>query len=303
MEKLSRKDYYKYLDPSVISRIGSLEMRARYIVEGFLLGLHKSPYHGFSIEFSQYRQYMQGDSLKDIDWKIYGKTDRYYVKQYEEETNLRCHILLDSSKSMSYMSGGSVTKHEYGKMLAASLSLFMTNQNDAVGLVTYDESISSYLPPRASRIFLNEILSTLLKTSPDKGTNTSGALNSIAERMRKRGLVVIISDFFEEPEKLIAALRKFTFTKNEVIVFQVLDPAELGFTFDRDAIFKDMETGDEITTLPYQIRKSYMEAFDTFLEKMKGECLKYGIDYNLINTSQPFDVALRAFLKKRMKAG
>ncbi len=303
MEKLSPKDYYRYLDPSVISRIGSLEMRARYIVEGFLLGLHKSPYHGFSIEFSQYRQYMQGDSLKDIDWKIYGKTDRYYVKQYEEETNLRCHILLDSSKSMSFINSGSVTKHEYGKMLAASLSLFMVNQKDAVGLVTYDEGINSYLPPGVSKIFLNEILSTLLNTSPEKGTDTSSALSSIAERMRKRGLVVIISDFFEDPEKLISALRKFTFTKNEVIVFQVLDPAELGFTFDRDAIFRDMETGEEITTLPYQIRKAYKDSFDSFLEKMKRECLKYGIDYNLINTAQPFDVALRAFLKKRIKAG
>ena len=301
METQEQIEFKKFLDPSVISKISSLELRARFIVEGFLLGLHKSPYHGFSIEFSQHRPYMQGDSPKDIDWKVYGKSDRFYVKQYEEETNLKSYILLDVSKSMTYASGGRISKLDYASQLAASLSYLMLKQKDAVSLSVYADQIKKYLPPNSSRIYLKEIISVLSKIIPDSNTNTSFCLNQISDKITKRGLVVIISDFFDDPAKVISAVKKFRFYKNEVIVFQILDPAERNFSFQKDAIFKDLESGEEITTQPYQIQKSYQDAMVTFLNKIKSECLRNGVEYNLIDTSTPFDKALFTYLQKRSK--
>ena len=301
METQEQIEFKKFLDPSVISKISSLELRARFIVEGFLLGLHKSPYHGFSIEFSQHRPYMQGDSPKDIDWKVYGKSDRFYVKQYEEETNLKSYILLDVSKSMTYASGGRISKLDYASQLAASLSYLMLKQKDAVSLSVYADQIKKYLPPNSSRIYLKEIISVLSKIIPDSNTNTSFCLNQISDKITKRGLVVIISDFFDDPAKVISAVKKFRFYKNEVIVFQILDSAERNFSFQKDAIFKDLESGEEITTQPYQIQKSYQDAMVTFLNKIKSECLRNGVEYNLIDTSTPFDKALFTYLQKRSK--
>ncbi len=301
METREQIEIKKFLDPSVISKISSLELRARLIVEGFLLGLHKSPYHGFSIEFSQHRPYMQGDSPKDIDWKVYGKSDRFYVKQYEEETNLKSYILLDVSKSMIYASSGRISKLEYASQLAASLSYLMIKQKDAVSLSIYSDQIKKYLPPNSSRIYLKEIISVLAKIVPDANTNTSFCLNQISDKITKRGLVVIISDLFDDPAKVIGAIKKFRFYKNEVIVFQILDSAERNFSFQKDAIFKDLETGEEITTQPYQIQKSYRDAMETFLHKIKSECLRNGVEYNLIDTSTPFDKALFTYLQKRSR--
>ncbi|MDP3149753.1 MAG: DUF58 domain-containing protein [Ignavibacteria bacterium] len=301
METQEQIEFKKFLDPSVISKISSLELRARLIVEGFLLGLHKSPYHGFSIEFSQHRPYMQGDSPKDIDWKVYGKSDRFYVKQYEEETNLKSYILLDVSKSMTYASSGRISKLEYASQLAASLSYLMLKQKDAVSLSVYADQIKKYLPPNSSRIYLKEIISVLAKIIPETETNTSFCLNQISDKITKRGLVVIISDLFDDPAKVISAVKKFRFYKNEVIVFQLLDPAERNFSFQKDAIFKDLETGEEITTQPYQIQKSYRDAMETFLNKIKSECLRNGVEYNLIDTSTPFDKALFTYLQKRSR--
>lgn len=301
METQEQIEIKKFLNPSVISKISSLELRARLIVEGFLLGLHKSPYHGFSIEFSQHRPYMQGDSPKDIDWKVYGKSDRFYVKQYEEETNLKSYILLDVSKSMTFASEGRIPKLEYASQLAASLSYLMIKQKDAVSLSVYADQIKKYLPPNSSRIYLKEIISVLSKIVPETETNTSFCLNQISDKITKRGLVVIISDLFDDPVKVINAVKKFRFYKNEVIVFQILDPAERNFSFQKDAIFKDLETGEEITTQPYQIQKSYRDAMETFLNKIKSECLRNGVEYNLIDTSTPFDKALFTYLQKRSR--
>ena len=250
---ISPNDYKKYLDPSVISKISSLELKARLIVEGFLLGLHRSPYHGFSIEFSQHRPYMPGDAPKDIDWKVYGKTDRFFVKQYEEETNLKCNILLDTSKSMSYSSKGNISKLEYASYLVASLSYLMIKQKDAVGLTLYSEQINKTLTPKASNSYLKEILFALNSVEPAGKTETANCLSGIAESIKRRGLVIIISDFFDEPDKVLSALKHFRFKKNEVIVFHILDPLELNFAFDRDSIFIDMETAEEMTTQPRQI--------------------------------------------------
>jgi len=292
-------DYRKYLDPSVITRLNSLELKARFIVEGFMVGLHRSPFHGFSVEFSEHRPYMQGDNLRDVDWKVYGKTERYVIKQYEEETNLKSYILLDSSKSMAYASEGNVTKLEYASMLVAALSYMMVKQQDAVGLSLYAEKITKYLPPKATRSYLQEILKSIASAEASDKTNTSASLNEIAEKIKRRGLVIVVSDFFDDIDSILSALKHFRYNKNEVIVFQVLDPLERSFAFGADAVFKDMETMDEITTQPYQLQKAYREAMDEFIGKLKTECLNAGIDYNLIETSTPFDKALYAYIQKR----
>ncbi len=295
------QDYRKYLNPSVISKLNSLELRARLVVEGFMVGLHRSPYHGFSVEFSEHRPYMQGDDLKDIDWKVYGKTEKFFIKQYEEETNLKSYILLDTSRSMSYFSEGNLSKLEYASTLVAGLSYLMLRQQDAVGLSLYSEKIDRYLPPKASKIYLREILKNLSEAKASNKTNTASSLHSIAEKIKRRGLVIIVSDLFDDINSVLSALKHFRYKKNEVIVFQVLDPRERNFAFGSDAIFKDMETEDEITTQPYQIQKAYKEAMIEFVSRIKTECLNSNIDYNLIETSMPFDKALFSYIQKRAK--
>ncbi len=295
------QDYRKYLNPSVISKLNSLELRARLVVEGFMVGLHRSPYHGFSVEFSEHRPYMQGDSLKDIDWKVYGKTEKFFIKQYEEETNLKSYILLDTSRSMSYSSEGSVSKLEYASTLVAGLSYLMLRQQDAVGLSLYSEKIDKYLPPKASKAYLQEILKNLSDAKASSRTNTASSLHTVAEKIKRRGLVIIVSDLFDDINSVLSALKHFRYKKNEVIVFQVLDPMERNFAFGSDAVFKDLETEDEITTQPYQIQKAYKEAMSEFVGRIKTECLNSNIDYNLIETSMPFDKALFSYIQKRAK--
>ncbi|MFO7444825.1 MAG: DUF58 domain-containing protein [Ignavibacteriaceae bacterium] len=295
----SPNDYLKYLKPSVVSRLNSLELRARFIVEGFMVGMHRSPFHGFSVEFTEHRPYMQGDNLRDVDWKVYGKTERYVIKQYEEETNLKSYIIFDTSKSMSYASEGNISKLEYASTLIAALSYLMVKQQDAVGLSLYAEKIHKYLPPKSTRSYLQEILKTLASVTASDKTNTSSSLNSIAEKIKRRGLVIIVSDFFDNIDSVLSALKHFRYNKNEVIVFQVLDPLERSFAFGADAVFKDIETADEITTQPYQIQKAYKEAMEQFISKLKTECLNSGIDYNIIETSTPFDKALYSYIQKR----
>jgi uncharacterized protein (DUF58 family) len=295
------KEFKNYLDPSFISKLNSLELKARLVVEGFMVGLHKSPYHGFSVEFSEHRAYMQGDNLKDVDWKVFGKTEKYFIKQYEEETNLRSYIFLDTSNSMAFSSENNISKLDYSLTLAAALSYMMIHQQDAVGLTLYSDKINKFLPPKSSRAYLQEILKSLANAQPSEKTNTAQSLNETAEKIKGRGLVIIISDFFDELSSVLNAIRHFRYKKNEVIVFQVLDPIERSFSFGRDAIFKDMETADELTTQPYQIQKSYREAMEEFTSKIKAECLNTNIDYNLIDTSEPYDKALLRYVQKRSK--
>lgn len=294
-------DYKNLLDPSIIPKINSLELRARLVVEGFMVGLHKSPYHGFSVEFTQHRPYMQGDGLKDVDWKVYGKTEKFYIKQYEEETNLRSYILLDVSKSMQFSSGNNVTKLEYASTLAAALSYLMMKQQDAFGLTLYSDRIVQYLPPKATKSYLQQILKSLVSVNASNITNTASCLNSVAEKIQRRGLVIIISDLFDDIESVISALKHFSYQKNEVIVFQILDPIERNFAFGRDAIFKDMESEEELTTQPYQIQKAYKLAMEEFISRIKSECLNSKIDFNSIETSTPFDKALMSYIQKRKR--
>lgn len=293
-----RTDYRQLLDSRIISKISRLDLRARYIVEGFLIGIHRSPYHGFSVEFSEHRQYMPGDEISRIDWKVYGKTDRFYIKQYEEETNLKSYILIDCSKSMDYSSDG-ITKFQYAITLGAALAYLLFDQKDAVGLVLYSDGIKKIIEPRSSKVNLIEIYKALVNSSTEGKTETSKCLSEIAEKLKKRGLIIVISDFFDIPENVVSALKKFRIKKNEVINFQILDPQEINFAFTRDAIFKDLESQEELLTQPYQIRNTYNQLVNQFLNKLKRDLLNHQIDHNVVLTNESFDKALLSFLKKR----
>jgi uncharacterized protein (DUF58 family) len=293
------QNYRKYLDPQFVSKISNLELIARLVVEGFIAGLHKSPYHGFSVEFSEHRQYSAGDDTRYIDWKVYGRTDRYFIKQFEEETNLRAYIILDASRSMGYSSGGSITKFEYACYLTAGLSYLMLMQRDAVGLVLYDERIRKFIPPRSVKSYLSVILSELESNEPSNKTKTADVLHSIAERIKRRGLIIVISDLLDEQDEVISALKHFKHKRNELIVFQVLDPAERNFNFNFDAVFKDVETSEKIMTQGLYVQRDYRRAFEEFIKKYRLECLVNGIDYELMDTSTSFDVALFRYLSKR----
>lgn len=293
------KDYKQYLQPDIVSKLKGMELRARMVVEGFIAGLHKSPYHGFSVEFAEHRQYMPGDNIRDIDWKVFAKSDRYYIKQYEEETNLKGYLLIDCSKSMAYQSGAEISKLDYAGMLSGALSYMMLRQRDAVGLVTFDERIRRYIPPRSKSGHLHVLLNEIAAQSPSDTTDISKTLHEMAERIKRRGLIVLMSDLLDEPEKIISGLKHFRYNNHEVIVFHILDPRERDFAFPREAIFKDMETGEELTTLPYQIKKDFANQVSAFSEEIATACGQSNIDYFPIDTSMPFDKALYAFLSKR----
>jgi len=298
----SKTDYRKYLNPEVVSRLSSIELKARLVVEGFIVGLHRSPYHGFSVEFAEHRQYMPGDEFKHIDWKVYAKSDKFFIKQFEEETNLKAYILLDASNSMGYKSNG-ISKLEYGSYLAASLSYLTLRQQDAPGLLIYDEKIRSYIPPKGARSHINPILRQLSDTLPSSKTDASVAFHELADRIKRRGLVVVISDLLDDPEKMLLGLKHFRHRRHEVIVFHVLDPFERNFAYKSEARFKDMETGKELLTDPWQIRAAYMERLGDYLEWISKSCRDSHIDYHLLDTSVPFDRALFGYLAKRSKLG
>lgn len=273
------------------------------VVEGFITGLHRSPYHGFSVEFAEHRQYMPGDEIRAIDWKVYGRTDRYYIKQYEEETNLKGYVVVDASASMGYASEGNPTKFSYATSLAAALALLMIRQRDAAGVGVYDTELRNYLPASSRGSYLQEILRTLANARTAGGTGTARSLHLMAERIRRRGLVIVISDFFDEPAQVISALKHFRHKRNEVVAMQLLDPLERTFNFGNDATFRDMETGEEMVTQPYQIRAAYAQAMTDFTEHLKRECREHGIDYVLMDTATPFDKALAEYLNKRKTMG
>ena len=294
------QDYRKFLSPQFLSKLSRMEMKARLVVEGFLIGLHRSPYHGFSVEFAEHRQYMPGDPIRDIDWKVYAKTDRYYIKEYEEETNLKAYILLDASASMGY-SSNEVSKLEYGSYLSAALGYLMLKQKDAVGLAIFDEGMRSYLPPRSARSHLHDLLKDLVRVKPSRTTQVSSTFHQMAERIKRRGLVVIISDLFSEPEDILMGLKHFRYKRNEVIVFHILDPMEKSFAYQREAIFVDMETSEEVLTQPWQIRGEYQREIRDLVQLYKTHCGESRIEYVSMDTSVPLDYALFAYLQKRKR--
>jgi uncharacterized protein (DUF58 family) len=297
-----KTDYRKYLKPEIVYRLSRLDLVARLVVEGFITGLHRSPYHGFSVEFSEYRPYMPGDPLRHVDWKVWGRTDRFYVKQFEEETNLRAYLLLDSSGSMGYTSG-EVTKLRYAVYLSAALSYLMLLQRDAVGMVTFDTKIRSYLPPRSVFSYLHVLLREMDQLKSRGKTHVSNTFHDLAERLKRRGLIIVLSDLFDDPGNVLNALKHFRHRKHEVIVFHILDPMETNFGFEGDTLFVDMETGDKIHTQPWHIRSEYRKKVDKFLEDYKRECRQHRIDYVAMDTSQPFDMALFKYLVMRKRIG
>jgi uncharacterized protein (DUF58 family) len=290
-----------YLAPSTLARLGSLELKARTIVEGFLTGLHRSPFKGFSVEFAEYRQYLPGDDLATLDWKVFARTDRYFIKKYEEETNLDCYILLDVSASMGYGSG-EITKLQYASYLAAALAYLMHRQRDAVGLIAFDDKITKMLTPSARGGHLSALLITLDRLALGAGTNVAKPLNDLAEAIHKRGLVVLISDLLDDPDRVLDGLKHFRYRGTEVIVLHVLDPAELKFPFEQAARFRDVETRDEILAVPGAVREDYLKAMRDLQERYRRELRLAGIDYVMLDTSIPMDVALMAYLMTRRKA-
>jgi len=295
------KDYRKYLVPQVVAKLANIELIAKLVVEGFTTGLHHSPYHGFSVEFAEHRAYRPGDEIKYLDWKVLARTEKYFVKQFEEETNTRAMIILDASASMKFASNGNISKYDYGAYLAASLALLMIQQRDAVGMVLYDTKIRKFHSPNSRPSFIREILKTLETNKPENQTGTADCLSEIAERVKKRSLIIVISDFFDDVEKVAKALQHFRHDQNEVIVFHLLDQREIDFKFGKSATFTDLETGDKMLTHPYQLQKAYESTMNEFINHIKSKCLYQRIDYNLITTNTPFDKALVAYLNKRKK--
>ena len=290
----------KYLDPKTLTKIGSLDLKARLIVEGYISGLHKSPYHGFSVEFAEHREYSFGDDLKHLDWKVLGKTDRYYIKQYEEETNLRSYILLDTSESMKYASPGNVSKLEYACYIAASLTYMLIQQQDSVGLVLFDNTIKKFIPASASPAHMRLVLHELGQIVPEQRTDTGGIFHDLAERIKRKGLVVILSDLFDDPEKLLFGLQHFRHKRHEVIVFQILDDYEIRFPFEQMTLFEGYEGWQELLCDPRALRKGYLEEYELFSDKMKRGCRNNKIDFVPINTKNPLDVVLSAYLANRL---
>ncbi len=290
-----------YLDPATIARLGTLDLKARTIVEGFLSGLHRSPFKGFSVEFAEYREYLPGDDLATLDWKVYARSDRHVVKKFEEETNLECHILLDVSRSMGYGSGP-VTKLQYGSFLAAALAYLMNRQRDAVGLMAFDDRIVQMLPARARGGHLTSLLVTLERLTLGARTNVAKPLRHLAEAMRKRGLVVLISDLLDDADRVIEGVKHFKYRGTEVIVFQVLDPNELHFPFQEAARFRDMETHDEVVAVPSAVRDDYLQAMGDLQQHYRRELQLAGIDYVCLDTSIPLETALMPYLLTRRRA-
>jgi uncharacterized protein (DUF58 family) len=290
----------QFLDPAVVARLGTLELRARTIVEGFLAGLHRSPFKGFSVEFAEYRQYLPGDDLQTIDWKVYARSDRFYVKKFEEETNLDCHLLIDVSGSMAYGARG-ITKFQYAACLAASLGYLMTRQRDAVGLTAFNDAIVQMLPASARPGHLRALLVTLDRLQPDARTDVSRPLHQLADSLGKRGMVVLISDLLDDPAAVVRGLRHFQYRGSDVIVFHVLDPDELEFPFERPTRFEDLETREEIMAVPGAVRSHYLRAIGELIDHYKRELGGVGIDYHLLPTSQPLELALMSYLSTRSK--
>jgi uncharacterized protein (DUF58 family) len=291
-----------FLDPAVVARLAHLDVRARLVVEGFIAGMHRSPFHGFSVEFAEHRPYMPGDPLKSVDWKLYAKSDRYYVKQYTEETNLRAHVLVDLSRSMAFRSNrAAMSKLEYAQCLAAALSYLMLQQQDAVGLLLFAERPLSYIPPRSVRSHLDVLLKALRAAEPQGRTHLGPALHELAERIKRRGLIILCSDLMDKPAEILSGLQHFRHRNHEVVVFHILDPDEVDFPYTDSATFVDMETGQQLTTEPWEIARTYRERLEAWSGQYARACRENLIDYVRLDTRTPFDQALLRYLEKRAR--
>jgi uncharacterized protein (DUF58 family) len=289
----------QFLDPKVLARIENLELLARMVVDGFVAGLHRSPYMGLSLDFAEHRPYMPGDDIRDIDWKLFGRTDRHYVKLYEAETNATFAVLLDVSRSMSYGSPDNVTKLDYARYLAACLTYFSRNQRDRVGCVTFDSDVVSYVPPSVRNLDL--VLHTLDKVDAGKPGSLNGPMLRCAEIFERRGILALISDFYHEPEEIIHSVRYLRGRGHDVMVFHVLDPTELEFPFENASSFEDMESGEKMPIVPRRLREKYQAVIRAHIETLERRFTGDRVDYTLLDTSKPLDHALFRYLVLREK--
>ena len=290
----------QFLDPAVVARLGTLELKARTVVEGFIAGLHRSPFKGFSVEFAEYRQYIPGDDLSTMDWKVYARSDRHYVKKFEEETNVHCQLLVDVSGSMQYGSRG-LSKFEYAACLAASLAYLMNRQRDGVGLVAFSDHIVDALPSSTRAGHLRNLLLSLERLRVGSRTDVAKPLHHLAETLTKRGLVILISDLVDDAEAVIRGLKHFQYRGSDVLVFHVLDTDEIEFPFERATRFEDLETGDEVVAVPGAVREHYLKQIRSLIDRYRRELGAAGIDYQLLDTSQPLELALLAYLSTRSR--
>jgi uncharacterized protein (DUF58 family) len=302
VEAASNTSASSFLAPEVLARIRSLDLVARAVVEGFIAGLHRSPYLGFSTEFAEHRPYMAGDDTRYLDWKLLARTDRLYIKKYQGETNAQLNILLDCSGSMGYASGA-LTKLLYGQYLAASLAYLGTRQHDSVGLIAFDERIVEHLQPSSRLGHMRTVLGTLQRVTPGAGTALSRQLHAVAELLHRRGIVVVISDLYEDSGPLLDALEHLRFRGNEVIVFHLLDRQELEFEFPDSIILEDSETQEQMHLLPDVVRDEYLRAIKSHIKSLREGCERNRIDYELLDTATPLDGALFSYLARRAEFG
>jgi uncharacterized protein (DUF58 family) len=295
------ESYQKYLNPHTLAKLEGLELRARMIVEGFVSGTHRSPYHGFSIEFAEHREYVPGDDLRHVDWKVFGKTDKYYLKQYEEETNLVSHLLLDTSESMRYRSDAApLSKLEYAECVAAALAYLILRQQDSVGLATFDNEVRSLVRASGNPSHLRQLLDVMSASTAGRKTATGAIFHDLAERLKKRGVVIVLSDLFDDLAPMIAGLKHFRHRRHEVILFHVLDPAELDFPFRQPTLFKGLEGWPDLLADPRSLGQAYLREFGNYLKEIRQGCRALRIDYVEMRTDQPFDIALSAYLASRL---
>jgi uncharacterized protein (DUF58 family) len=287
------------LDPAVLATIGDLELVSRVVVDGTVSGLHRSPFHGYSAEFSQYRHYRPGDDLKYVDWKLFARTDRFYTKQFRETTNLFCQIALDASASMAYAGSGRVSKFQYARILAGSLAHLIARQGDAVGLVTFADGLRQYLPSRSGQPHLRAMLLTLARTEASGETHAAAALGRTIDLMRRRGLFVVISDLYDEDPDVERALKRAAHAGHEIVVFHVLSRDELELPFKGDVEIADLETGRTLLANAALVGSTYREAVAEFLERWRSRCAAYGADYVRVVTDMPLDATLRGYLHRR----
>lgn len=292
-----------FIDPKGLAKILRMELVAREVVQGFLSGRHPSPYHGSSVEYADHRPYSMGDELRALDWKLLAKTDKYYVKLFEDQTNLRCTILLDVSRSMNFAAEGRMTKLTYGTHLAAALGYLMLRQNDAVGLALFDSRLRHYLPARATASHFRLIVGLLEAAQPRLETRMGPVMHELAARLKRRGMVILISDLLDDPEVLFGALGHFRYRQHEVLVFHVMDPHELTLPYERLTRFKDMEGTSMIVANPGNIRRRYLERLEAFMSQVKTGCLERGVAYELATTDTPWDQMLGAYLDRRSRMG
>ncbi len=298
-------DSRNYFDPNVLSELGGLELRARRVMEGVVAGLHKSPFQGFSVEFAEHREYAPGDDIRHIDWRVFGRTDRYYVRTYEQETNFDCYIVVDSSESMQFQSDNSpLSKFEYAQILSVALAWLVVRQRDAAGLTLFDREVTETIPTANAPAHLHRLISAVDSARTTETSEIGSSLHSLARRLPRRGVVLVLSDLFEEHDRLVSGLKHLRHAGHDISLLQIVDPAEQDFPYDSPTLFRGMESLDSHSVDPRSLAKAYREEFDEFQNRLRFSCQRLGIDQTLVRTNEPVDHAIaRCIRARRQLAG